>query len=273
METGAITGYFDVAQIVLYAFWIFFFGLILYLHRENKREGYPLESDRSKHIKVVGFPDMPPPKEYLLPHGGGTRQIPRPDPEPYPLAAKPVAGWLGAPLHPSGNPMVDGVGPAAYAIRPEVPDLTHDGVPKIVPMRVATDFSVEPRDPDPRGKPVMGADGAVGARVVDIWVDRAEPQIRYLEIEVASERKAPHEDDDAPETRVATHRTLLPINFVRISKDGQRVKVVSIKSNQFAWAPGLAKPDQVTLQEEDKICAFYGGGHLYAMPSRTEPWL
>ena len=28
MDTGAITQYVDVAQLVLYAFWIFFFGLI-----------------------------------------------------------------------------------------------------------------------------------------------------------------------------------------------------------------------------------------------------
>ncbi|MBU6437489.1 MAG: photosynthetic reaction center subunit H, partial [Betaproteobacteria bacterium] len=52
MQTGAITGYIDVAQLVLYAFWVFFAGLIYYLHRENKREGYPLESDRSAHITV-----------------------------------------------------------------------------------------------------------------------------------------------------------------------------------------------------------------------------
>ena len=44
---GAITQYIDVAQILLYAFWIFFAGLIIYLRREDKREGYPLESDRS----------------------------------------------------------------------------------------------------------------------------------------------------------------------------------------------------------------------------------
>jgi photosynthetic reaction center H subunit len=37
--------------------------------------------------------------------------------------------------------------------------------------------------------------------------------------------------------------------------------------------PGLANPDQVTLQEEDKIVAFYGGGTLYATPDRSEPWL
>ena len=31
METGAITSYIDVAQVVLYAFWIFFAGLIYWI--------------------------------------------------------------------------------------------------------------------------------------------------------------------------------------------------------------------------------------------------
>ena len=34
MQTGAITGYIDVAQIALYVFWVFFAGLIYYLQRE-----------------------------------------------------------------------------------------------------------------------------------------------------------------------------------------------------------------------------------------------
>ena len=38
MTTGAITGYIDVAQLVLYVFWIFFIGLVIYLRREDKRE-------------------------------------------------------------------------------------------------------------------------------------------------------------------------------------------------------------------------------------------
>ena len=38
MSTGAITHYIDVAQLTLYVFWIFFAGLVYYLHRENKRE-------------------------------------------------------------------------------------------------------------------------------------------------------------------------------------------------------------------------------------------
>ena len=52
MGTGAITGYIDVAQIALYVFWGFFAALIYYLHQEDKREGYPLESDRSDRVVV-----------------------------------------------------------------------------------------------------------------------------------------------------------------------------------------------------------------------------
>ena len=179
-STGAITGYFDVAQIVLYAFWIFFAGLIIYLRREDKREGYPLESDRV-HVKVVGFPGLPEPKSFVLPHGGGTRYAPREEPRET-IKATPIAPWPGAPLQPIGDPMLAGVGPGSFANRPDVPDLTFEGTPKIIPMRVATDYAVAHQDLDPRGLPVLGADDVVGGRVKDIWVDQSEPQIRYLEV-------------------------------------------------------------------------------------------
>ena len=217
METGAITEYIDVAQLMLYAFWLFFIGLVYYLHRENKREGYPLQSSTKRRIKIVGFPDMPAPKRFDLPHGGGTRMVPRPDPETY--------------------------------------DLSHEGSPRIVPMRVATEFSVEGRDPDPRGKPVFGADHKVAGQVVDLWVDRGEPQIRYLEVALSGAEK----------------RVLLPINFARIDGTRGEVRVKSILAQHFADVPTTASPDQVTLQEEDRICAYYGGGHLYALPQRSEP--
>ena len=53
---AAITSYFDVAQITLYLFWGLLAAVIYYLHRENKREGYPLVSDRSEYITVQGYP-------------------------------------------------------------------------------------------------------------------------------------------------------------------------------------------------------------------------
>lgn len=57
-----ITDYIDTAQLVLYAFWFFFFGLVYYLRREDKREGYPLDSDR-RGVAVQGFPAQPPAKQ------------------------------------------------------------------------------------------------------------------------------------------------------------------------------------------------------------------
>lgn len=58
-----ITQYVDFAQLSLYAFWLFFAGLIYYLRKEDKREGYPLESRRK--IKVQGWPAMPPEKYFF----------------------------------------------------------------------------------------------------------------------------------------------------------------------------------------------------------------
>ena len=132
MGTGAITQYIDVAQIVLYAFWAFLAAILIYLHREDKREGYPLESERSAHITVQGWPPIPAPKTYKLQHGG-TRTVPNDFVSPQKLAAEPIGNWPGAPLQPTNaNPMLDGVGPGAWADRPDVPDMTYEGTLRIV---------------------------------------------------------------------------------------------------------------------------------------------
>ena len=72
-----ITQYIDVAQLVLYAFWIFFFGLIYWLRREDKREGYPLESDR-RNVMVQGWPPLPRPKHRLRAAGGKDHVVTHP---------------------------------------------------------------------------------------------------------------------------------------------------------------------------------------------------
>ena len=146
MQTGAITGYIDVAQLALYAFWIFFAGLVYYLRGEDKREGYPLETEaRGRRGPVQGFPPMPKPKTYLLQHGG-IRVLPNYKNDQTPLAA--VSGsWIGSPIEPTGDPMIDGVGPAAYANRSDEPDLTYEGHPRIVPLRTAPGFGIDAHDP------------------------------------------------------------------------------------------------------------------------------
>jgi photosynthetic reaction center H subunit len=65
---------------------------------------------------------------------------------------------------------------------------------------------------------------------------------------------------------------LVPINFARIR--GGRINQVNVRSilaAQFAQVPGLKNPEQVTLLEEEKIMAYFGGGTLYADPGRQEP--
>jgi photosynthetic reaction center H subunit len=250
METGAITQYVDVAQIVLYMFWIFFAGLIYYLVRENHREGYPMDSGRENGPKIDGWP-VPEPKTFKMADG---HQILAPDvhrPDGI-YHGQPSHGWNGAPLDPVGDPLLAGVGPGAWAQRADVPDMTHHGEVKIVPLRVASDHQVSVQDTNPIGLPVIGADGEVAGHVCDLWVDRSEALFRYLEVNLNDGQ-----------------RVLTPMPFARIRRT--EVVVGAILSTQFANVPKLRHPDQITLLEEEKVSAYYGAGTLYATPHRQEP--
>jgi photosynthetic reaction center H subunit len=254
--TGAITGYIDVAQIVLYVFWAFFAGLIYYLQRESKREGFPLESDlpSGETRSSPGLVGMPRPKTFYPAHGEPVT-VPGPRRPEIALKAAPGHRWIGAPLEPTGNPMLDGVGPGAYADRADVPDYTLEGEAKIVPLRVAHGYGVADKDPDPRGMQVLGADGEVGGTVTDLWIDKSEMMFRYIELTVPAGN--------------AWRQVLLPLNFARVTDGG--VKVQSILGHQFAQVPGLRHAEQITMLEEEKVMAYYGGGTLYASPDRQEP--
>jgi photosynthetic reaction center H subunit len=162
-------------------------------------------------------------------------------------------------MGPTGNPMLDGVGPGSYADREDVPELTMDDIPCIVPMRLAEGTYLEPRDPDPRGMTVIGADSEAGGVVTDVWVDRAEALIRYLEVEVT--------------TSGGPRRVLLPLPFAKIDGHRGKVRVSAILGSQFAAVPATKSLDQVTKLEEDRIVGYYGAGTLYATPARQEPLL
>jgi photosynthetic reaction center H subunit len=252
MGTGAITGYVDVAQIVLYLFWAFFFGLIVYLVRENKREGYPLETSDGP---IDGWPPRPRPKTYLL-EGGHTVHKPDDVVSPQTLNAAPTHRFNGAPLEPTGDPLLAGVGPGAWADRADVTEKTIDGDPKLVPLRAAPGYEVSLRDRDPRGLAAIGADGETGGTVVDLWLDKSEMTVRYFEVAV-------------PMAGGATRNVLLPVNFAKAGADG--VHVHAIHGEQFRRVPGTRDPQQVTMLEEEKIMAYYGAGMLYADAERAEP--
>jgi photosynthetic reaction center H subunit len=251
MQTvGNITGYIDLAQILLYVFWIFFAGLIWYLVMEGHREGYPMESGSSGRAVIKGFP-IPEPKTFLL-EGGRRVTVPdltRKEPAYNAVASHPSSG---SPIEPTGDAMSAAVGAGAFSNREDVPERTTHGVPLIQPLRIASDCSVAPQDVDPRGLPVMAGDGKQGGTVKDIWIDSAEMMFRYLEVEITGGKTV-----------------LLPITFSLIRRN--QVEVHAIYARHFAAVPALKNPDQVTKLEEEKITAYYGGGTLYADATRSEP--
>jgi photosynthetic reaction center H subunit len=255
MGTGAITQYVDVAQLVLYAFWIFFAGLVYYLVRENHREGYPMDPGREGGPRVTGWP-VPPPKVFKTEHGDVT--VPIVEKDARPLALAPVYGTNASPQEPTGDPLADGVGPASWTPRADRPDVNGAGEIRIRPLRALADYGLSTKDTDPRGLEVIAADGEVAGTVHDAWVDLSDMLVRYLEVGVA--------------TPAGTRNVLLPMNFARV-KGGRNphVKVEALLASQYAGVPGTAAPDRITLLEEEKVCAYYGGGTLYATPERQEP--
>jgi photosynthetic reaction center H subunit len=248
----------DLAMVSLIIFTGFFLYLVLWLHRESKREGYPLEVDSGgrPRVRMQGFPDAPEPKIFKVAHGAPvTVAGGRPDTRA--LALKRMAHFPGAPYVPTGNPMADGVGPASYAERSDTPDIMSDGTPRLRPLRAAPEFSLADEDPNPVGMTVVGGDGKTAGTVREAWIDKAEYVLRYMEVEV-------------PVTN-GSRRVLLPLNFTTMDAARKRIHVKSIYAGQFAGVPGLRNPDQVTLLEEDKIMGYYGGGTLYADRRRQEP--
>ncbi|MDA8585534.1 photosynthetic reaction center subunit H [Rhodobacteraceae bacterium] len=248
-------GNFDLASAAIWMFWIFFALLVYYLQTENMREGYPLEREDGNESASIGLFPTPADKTFHLPHGRGDVSVPSgQNAERTNLAIEATSASAGSPYVPTGNPMVDGVGPAAWAPRRDVTELDAHGHDKIKPMADLPDFEVS-AGRDPRGKPVVAGDGEVIGRIIDMWIDVPEQMVRYLTVDLNPEGTG--------QTR------LIPINFCRIQHD--RVTVRSIYSGQFADVPGITNTGRVTLLEEEKIMAYYGGGTLYADPSRSEP--
>jgi photosynthetic reaction center H subunit len=161
-------------------------------------------------------------------------------------------------MTPTGNPMIDGVGPASWANRVDEPEVTWEGEPAIVPLSIVDGTFVEPRDVNPIGMPVYGMDGVRAGTVREIWTDRSEPQIRFLEVAI--------------ETAAGTPRNvLLPIGFAVINKRRGFVSTNAILASQFADVPALKSDRQITKLEEDKVTAYFAGGLLYAVPGRLDP--
>ena len=259
MTEDYILGNLDLASISLWIFFIFFVGLVIWIQRENQREGYPLlDEDGSQADAGSVFPN-PADKTFKLPHGRGEYTVPSGQtPERTDINEKLTRQFDsgGFPFDPVGNPLADGVGPGSWAPRRDEPELDGHGHPKIIPMSGSESFRVA-AGRDPRGLPVVAGDGAIVGKVTDMWIDEPEQMVRYLELDLDAE--------------FGGGSRLVPLTFARIW--GNRVKVRSIFGEHFAGVPTLAAAQQVTKLEEDKISAYYGGGTLYASTERQEPQL
>jgi photosynthetic reaction center H subunit len=242
----------DLALISLYLFWAFFAGLIFYIQRENMREGYPLETEDGGAAPNQGPFPLPAPKTMILRDGRGEVVQPNGAREARELAMARTAVSDGFPHAPTGNPMLDGVGPASWAPRRDVPELDGHGHNKIVPMAVAGGFGVA-AGRDPRGMKVQGSDMQYVGHISDLWVDAPEQVVRYLEVTLDSGAKR-----------------LIPMPMAKIKSD--RVKVESIPSDMFGSVPPTRSSTEVTLLEEDKISGYFAGGPMYTGDRKVTQW-
>ncbi|MBU6396040.1 MAG: photosynthetic reaction center subunit H [Sphingomonadales bacterium] len=258
MKTAYVVGSIDVAEIALWAFFLFFVALVFWLRREDRREGYPLEDEINGFIESVGGPlSTALPKTFRLPFDRGTVSYPLPREEgrePVDIAAKRYENFPGAPYVPTGNPLVDGVGPASYANRAKWPDQDAHGRARIVPLSTEDHISVWKGGPDPRGMKVTAADGKVAGTVTDLWIDRAEHQVRYLQVETASGKTV-----------------LAPMAMASVSTSG--VNIDAINAADYDAVPQLASATEITRYEEERVIGYFGGGYLYANAGRQEPIL
>ncbi|GAA0728299.1 photosynthetic reaction center subunit H [Sphingomonas japonica] len=254
-----ITPGIDVALLTLNAFFLFFIGLLFYLRREDRREGYPLEDEMSGRLDTPGGVLLQAETKFFrLPFGHGIVSAPTKGREPVDIAARRTDRFAGAPYAPTGDPLVDGVGPAAWADRAKRPDLDMEGHPRIVPLGGASEFWIVKGDPDPRGMPVTAADGQVAGTVSEVWIDKADRLIRYLSVEIGG----------APGRVV-----LAPMFMASIERRKGRVVIDAINAEQFERAPTAGADGTLTLYEEERIQAYFGGGYLYANANRQEPFL
>ncbi|MEM6728957.1 MAG: photosynthetic reaction center subunit H [Pseudomonadota bacterium] len=250
----------DLASVSIWAFWGFFAFLIYYLQTENMREGYPLEDDDGSVAGNQGPFPVPSPKTFHLPHGRGDVTVPSVENEDLhrrtDLALEQIGVAKGSPFVPTGNPLADGVGPASWTPRRDVPELDGKGHPKIVPMATLDGFRVS-AGRDPRGKPVVAGDGEIVGQISDMWIDEPEQLVRYLEMELTD--------------NIGGGKRLIPMTLAVIKSD--RVVVRSLFEEHIAGVPTTKSATEVTLLEEDKISAYYAGGTLYASEARLEPQL
>ena len=102
---------------------------------------------------------------------------------------------------------------------------------------------------------MVGLDHRQAGIVTDLWVDRADRLVRYLQVELDGVGRS----------------VLAPMMMAKVDKRGRRVVIDAVTAAQFADAPAIEGHDVITFYEEERVQAYFGGGYLYATPARAEP--
>ena len=167
--------------------------------------------------------------------------------------SRPPPNGRARPSIPTGNPMIDGVGPASYAKREDVPELGVNGNIRHrsrCAWRRTTRSPSEGPNPDRHERARLPtAPSPAPSRTRGSIIPRTI--VRYLEVDIGA------------------RTVLLPMTMARVSRrQAHRQGRLDPGAAQFADAPQpQERPTTVTKLEEDKIVGYFAGGHLYATPS------
>ncbi|WMS41908.1 hypothetical protein RDV64_17830 [Acuticoccus sp. MNP-M23] len=245
-EVPTVLGDIDVAFLCVVAFVIFLFVLVFYLRREDKREGYPLIGvSGARHPRLTlseGFPPMPAPKTFHLPHGRDPVTVPREEvPEPlHDVTGRPA---YGLPLE-SPRPLSAGIGAAAFqAQKPDLPDLTNEGEPKLLSLNSHPDHYIPRGGADPRGWVLADKEGLPVGRIVDIWFNQAEYDVRYFSYSIDG----------------VVGLWLAPTYFCALDRARGTARVTTLPLEALRHPPVRAG-EVVTFRDEDRVNGFFAGG-------------
>ena len=245
MESNVV-GNLDVAILCVIAFVTFFVGLVVYLRREDKREGYPVEVSgfMGRTHSAEGFPAVPRPKLFFRPHGRGVAQAPRVE-EPETVRPGQTLPPMAFPLDPGPDPLEEGIGAAAFTtLREDEPDLDVEGEPKLISLNDHPEYYIPKGDPDPRGWVLVSADEKIVGKVHDLWFNRAEFFLRYFEVSIDG----------------AEGRRLIPSFFAEALPRDSAVRATTLIARDLRRAPIRADDSCITMREEDRLNGFFAGG-------------
>ena len=245
---GQISNQLDIPTLASWAFVLFFVGLVFWLQRQSKREGYPLRASPFTAELMDGFPPPPvQPLTYIL-NEGGTTEAPHYY-EQAPTSAKPMHFFDGTPFLPLGNPLLAGIGPGSWVMKRDEPARTEEGHLALQPLRALPGWSIQKVDSDPRGMTVYDWRWAEVGRVCDVWIDRGSKIITLFEVEMNAD--------------IHAGRVLVPIFHTVIREKTRRIRVTALWAHQFADVPMPAAAEIITGPEEERLNAYYSAGRFY----------